>query len=261
MKSDEILDIIKGVPKVLEQVYEDLAQPSVRAVGVALGTVFEFSTSFLLPLKLLNEKFKMNFSKRLNEYAGKLNNIPEEQRCEVHPQIGTPIIDRLSYTTTDEIASLFTSLLASASNKEKVNLAHPSFVGMIERLSTDEARIIQYLKGKSEIQYCNFRGIIKGGKGFISLMDKATLLTSDVKMAYPVNIQAYLANLVSLGILVDMEGTYQVDTTVTDQICKSYNLEEARAEYVPSKFASIDVVRSYFAVSDLGKMFIEACVE
>lgn len=261
MKGDELLNVVKGTPRVLEQVYEDLAQPSVRAVGVALGTVFEFSTSFLLPLKLLNAKFRLNFAKRLNEYKEKLEAIPSENRCEVHPQIGTPIIEKLSYTTTDEIASLFTSLLASASNKNKVNLAHPSFVGMIERLSTDEARIIQYLKGKTEIQYCEYRGHTLDGKGFITIIHKATLLCRDIRLDFPKNAEAYWANLVSMGILYDMAGTYKVDTTITDQICEYYKLNDIKTKLVPKRFASIDVERSYFLVTELGKMFIDACVE
>ena len=82
---NQIIELVKGVPNILGQVYEDLAQPSVKAVGNALGTVFEFSTSILLPVKLLNEKFKLNFTKNLNDYKKKLEEIPEEKRCEVHP--------------------------------------------------------------------------------------------------------------------------------------------------------------------------------
>ena len=107
----QVLDIIKGVPNILGMIYQDVAQPSVKAVGDALGTVFEYSTSFLLQLKLRNEKVKLNFTKRLNEYKEKLEAIPEEKRCEVHPEIGTPIIEKLSYTTSDEIADLFTTLM------------------------------------------------------------------------------------------------------------------------------------------------------
>ena len=257
----DLVEIVKGAPNVLGQVYEDLAQPSVKAVGNALGTVFEFSTSMLLPLKLLNEKFKLNFTKRLNEYKDKLNAIPEDLRCEVHPQIGTPIIERLSYTTTDEIASLFSTLLASASNKEKMNLAHPSFIGMIERLSSDEARIIQYLKGKKDLEYCEFRGKLLNGKGYIPLINRATLIPRDVDIVFPQNIEAYLANLVGLGILKDMSGTYKVDTAITDQICEYFRLQELRTKFVPARYSSIDVDRSYLAVTDLGKMFINACVE
>lgn len=55
MDEKELVSLVKDAPKVLEQVYLDLAQPSVKAVGDALGTVFEFSSSMLLPLKLLNE--------------------------------------------------------------------------------------------------------------------------------------------------------------------------------------------------------------
>lgn len=53
-----VTEVIKGVPNILGMLYTDLAQPSVKAVGDALGTVFEFSTSILLPLKLCNEKFR-----------------------------------------------------------------------------------------------------------------------------------------------------------------------------------------------------------
>ena len=68
----QVIDIVKGVPNILGMIYQDVAQPSVKAVGDALGTVFEFSTSILLPLKLRNEKVKLNFTKRLNEYKDKL---------------------------------------------------------------------------------------------------------------------------------------------------------------------------------------------
>lgn len=91
---NQLLDLVKTTPNILGQIYEDLAQPSVRAVGSALGTVFEFSSSILLPVKLLNEKVKLNFTKNLNDYKKKLEEIPEEKRCEVHPQIGTPIVEK-----------------------------------------------------------------------------------------------------------------------------------------------------------------------
>ena len=61
--ANEIVDIVKATPNILGELYQDLAQPSVKAIGNALGTVFEFSTAILLPLKLKNEKLKMNFIK------------------------------------------------------------------------------------------------------------------------------------------------------------------------------------------------------
>lgn len=259
--ANEIVELVKATPNILGQVYGDLAQPSVKAVGNALGTVFEFSTSFLLPVKLLNEKFKLNFTKRLNEYKEKLDQIPEEKQCEVHPQIGTPIIEKLSYTTNDEIADMFTTLLANASNVDMVNTAHPSFVNMIGRISPDEARLLKYLQGKDNIQYCNFNGNVLKGEGFHTLFDHVTLLDKEVDMQYPQNLSSYLANFISLGILNDMSGQYKIDKTIYNQIREKYGLKNLESQLVPNVFKSITVEESYYKVTDFGKLFINACIK
>lgn len=259
--ANEIVDLVKATPNILGQVYGDLAQPSVKAVGNALGTVFEFSTSFLLPVKLLNEKFKLNFARRLNEYKEKLEQIPEEKQCEVHPQIGTPIIEKLSYTTNDEIADMFTTLLANASNVDMVNTAHPSFVNMIERMSPDEARLLSYLKGKEDIQYCVFNGNTSNGNGFVTLLDHVTMLDDEVVFSFPQNISAYLANFVSLGIIKDMNGQYRMDKTIYNKIKDKYNLKQLEAQLVPNSFQSISVKESYYLITDFGKLFIKACIK
>ena len=258
---NSVLDLVKGTPNILGQIYTDLAQPSVKAVGQALGTVFEFSTSFLLPVKLLNEKFKMNFKKRITEYEKKLEEIPEEKRCEVHPQVGTPIIEKLSYTTNDEIADLFTTLLANASNIDMVNTAHPSFISIIERLSPDEARIIKYLKGKEDIQYCDFRGNVKNGNGYNTIIEHATLIPQEVHLAFPKNVNAYLANFVSLGILFDMVGTYKIDQTIYNKIKEFYGFENLKTQLAPNIFKEVVANNCYYKVTDFGKLFIQACIK
>lgn len=258
---NSVLDLVKGTPNILGQIYEDLAQPSVKAVGQALGTVFEFSTSFLLPVKLLNEKFNMNFKKRITEYEKKLEEIPEEKRCEVHPQVGTPIIEKLSYTTNDEIADLFTTLLANASNIDMVNTAHPAFISIIERLSPDEARIIKYLKGKEDIQYCDFRGNVKNGNGYNTIIEHATLIPQEVHLAFPKNVNAYLANFVSLGILFDMVGTYRIDQTIYNKIKEFYGFEKLKTQLAPNVFKEVVANNSYYKVTDFGKLFIQACIK
>lgn len=259
--ANEIVELVKATPNILGQVYGDLAQPSVKAVGNALGTVFEFSTSFLLPVKLLNEKFKLNFTKRLNEYKEKLEQIPEEKQCEVHPQIGTPIIEKLSYTTNDEIADMFTTLLANASNVDMVNTAHPSFVNMIERMSPDEARLLKHFQEKNVIYYCNFNGDVLSGKGYQTIANHVTLLDKEVDMQYPKNLNAYLSNFISLGILVDMAGEYKIDKTTYNKIREKYGLKKMESLLVPHVYKSITVEESFYQITDFGKLFIKACIK
>ena len=256
-----ILDLLKSTPNILGQVYVDVAQPGVKAIGAALGTVLEFSTSFLLPVKLLNEKFKLNFTKRLEEYKVKLEQIPEEKRCEVHPQIGTPIIEKLSYTTNDEIADLFTTLLANASNVDMVNTAHPSFVNIIERLSPDEAKLIRYLNGKNQICYCNILGNMLDGDGYRTIRDHITTLNEDVLLDYPQNTNAYLSNLISLGLLTDMDGTYLVDENFYKRIIEKSQYDNLCKALVPHHYKSITIERSYYKVTDFGKLFIKSCIK
>ncbi|MCX8523337.1 DUF4393 domain-containing protein [Chryseobacterium formosus] len=174
MDEKNTLGILKDSQQLLMAIYGDLAQPSVKKVGVALGTVIEFSTSIFLPLKFQSEKWKINFDKRLNDYKNKLYSISEEDIIEVNPQLGVPIIDRLVYTTNDDIAEMFSNLLTKASSIKTVSQAHPSFINILERISSDEAKIIKYLKNKSYITNISYRLYRRGTEGYVTTLNKAT---------------------------------------------------------------------------------------
>ena len=257
----ELIGLVKDVPQVLTSIYQDLAQPGVKKVGTALETVLEFSTSILLPVKLLNEKFKLNFEKRLNDYKEKLDTIPEEDICEVNPQIGTPIIDKLSYTTNDEIADLFTSLLTKASSSKTVNLAHPSFIQLIERLSVDEARIIKFLLNKEYIPCISFRAHMeKPNKGFLEILKNGTSLQTDIKLLFPQNISTYLDNLTSMGVLDISHTLHKSDEKIYNSLYEKYDFEKVKENYTKTgAFTKVEKKKSYYQITDFGKAFIRAC--
>ena len=261
-KVNQGVELVKAGANVLGQFYQDLAQPSVKALGQALATVFELCPNSLLSLKLWTEKRKLNFAKRLNEYKEKLEQIPEEKRCEVETQIGTPIVEKLTYTTNDEIADLFTTLLANASNIDTVNCAHPAFIDIIGRLSEDEAKIIQFLKSVEEIPYCSFRAYLKAdNQRFITLIDHATMLPYRISMTFPQNTTAYLSNLISLGILSDRDGIYKADDNIYQEIIQKNELDSLKQKYVPHTFISIEVSKSFYKITPFGKLFIDACIK
>ncbi len=228
---DQLPDLIKQTPKILPMVYADLTQPSVIKVGKALETVFEFSTSLLLPLKLLNEKFKINFERNLNDYKKKIESIPEEKICDVNPQIGTPIIERLTYTTNEEIADLFTTLLSKATSTETLSQAHPSFVQFVERLSVDEARLIKFLKSQLEkgwdfIPFISFRGVIDiMSRSFRKIDHRVTLLPLQIKFLFPQNVVTYIDNFISMGIFDCTHGNYKSEDKFYEAILKRSNYE------------------------------------
>lgn len=253
--------MLKEEKGLLALVYKDLLRPSVQVIGKSLKAVLEFVSTPFMALQLQNDKVKLNLEKRLDEYAQKLHSIPEDKRCEVHPQIGLPIIEKLTYTTCDEIADLFTSLLASASSIDTANTAHPAFISMIERMSPDEARILEYLKDKEDIQYCDINVYSNQNSGYNTLFEHVSMIEEDVALIYPENTNAYLANLVSLGILRDKKGTFRMDKTQYNRIKGKYQVEELTAKFVPERWKSIDVEESYYQVTPFGRLFIQACIK
>lgn len=263
---NQLPDLIKQTPKILPMVYADLAQPSVIKVGKALEAVFEFSTSFLLPLKLLNEKFKINFERNLNDYKRKIEHISEDKICDVNPQIGTPIIEKLTYITNEEIADLFTTLLSKATSVETLNQAHPGFIQFIERMSVDEARLIKYLKNMPRISmnigvipYIDFKGLNES-ETFLYIDNKVTSLTRRIEFLFPENIVSYIDNFISMGILEARQGRCLTNNEWYEQILRIWDYEPKRRCYVEKgSYVDVKYEKGYLRITELGELFINAC--
>ena len=262
-ENKELTNIVKETrTQLVGNLYRDLFQPSMKNIGKTLGSVVEFVTLFQVPIQYVNEKVKLNYSKRLREYAKKLEDIPEEKKCEVNPQIGVPIMEKLGYITNDEIADLFTNLLTKASSIDTVNLAHPSFVQLIERLSVDEAKIIRYLFAKEYIPCISFHAYYKERNGFKDLLEKGTFLSFEINFSFPKNEKLYLDNLVSMGILDISHGKYLTDETIYEPLYKLHRYEQLVNELCNdenSPFKEIDKDKSFYQVTNFGKAFIKAC--
>jgi len=177
----------------------------------------------------------------------------------VEPEIGEPIIRNLMNTTNDQIADLFTTLLTNASNIKTLDKAHPKFAQIVQNMTPDEAKIIEYLKDKKFVCYVDFRGNVKNGKGYIELMKYVTKIDLQVSLEFPRNINAYISNLISSGILQDMAGQFKTDEFLYEDIEKIYK-PKLEQQLVPSRFSKISTERSFFHVTDFGKLFINACI-
>ena len=72
---------------------------------------------------------------------------------------------------------------------EKKGLVHPAFVDILKKLTPDEAKIIQYFKGRDFIEYLDLRAYIKEeeGGGFRTIADHKTLLSDEVNFFMPDN--------------------------------------------------------------------------
>lgn len=121
------------------ELYKDMAQPAARNVGLGLAAI----TSVGLFLHLLTswgtDRLNICLKNNLEKYSERIKDTPVEDISEVPPEIGIPIIEKLSYVTNEELRDLYVELLAKATIKEENDKAHSSFINIINSLSPDEA--------------------------------------------------------------------------------------------------------------------------
>lgn len=189
-----------------------------------------------------------------------MENVKEEDKCEVHPEIGVPIMQVLHYVTNDDIAEMFTNLLASASISHMAGNAHPAFVEMIKQMSPDEAKIVQYLQKNNNIGYVSLRADHKNDEGYVTPVLKDVGIAGLVKLMYKQNAKVYISNLLSLGIIDDAGDEFIEDEEMYNQIIEFNNLKEVKEKYESmEEYSSVDIEKGYYYVTEIGRLFINAC--
>jgi hypothetical protein len=252
----ELIDCIKNSSELIKTIYEDAAQPAVRNVGKALGTIFDKPNIWLLPMWLNNEKAKAIFTRNMEKYKESLYKEEENEIVEVIPEIGVPILNKLSYIQNEDIADMFVNLLVTASVKTTEGYAHPSFVNIISNMSSDEAKILNALKTDLFLQRLfPFIDIVTtiGKKQWIKTGAYLTSIEYRMDLLFPKNISLYFENLITLGLLFPNEygvADERLYKSIVDYYEKKYEL---------SREDRIVKYRS-FEITNLCKRFMSACI-
>lgn len=261
--------------QLLIEVYKDLAQPSVQAVGKALGSVFGLLNTAVLPIDMLNTVSKERTANWLRRYSEKIDQIEENKLIEVPAGFGVPIVHQLAITTSEELQELYINLLASASSTDTIHLAQPGFVHIVSSLSVDEARIIQFLfkNRRKRIPYIYFSGVwvvnpITKEESSLEREDiRRTGIESDVELIYPQNAHLYMSNLIGLGMLETWDNFFELDDA--DLYQKLVTLYESEKDKYRNDFIErrktqferlrVPTLNGYYKITDYGHAFIFAC--
>ncbi|OME86941.1 hypothetical protein BK120_08435 [Paenibacillus sp. FSL A5-0031] len=253
------IDISKFADKLpdINVLYEDIAQPSARKIGLALETLTEFGYSLTLPIKLRSEKARLNFEKSIKLMAEELSTTSENDIIPSPSEISVPIMEQLPYTNNDELRSLFVRLLVKSATLRTVHMAHPSFINVIKNLSEDEAKILDNLS-------CYKNGTL------FPLIQYKYINTDSYKIAYrhvaaidafclnfPKNFPLYFDNLSSLGII---QGGYDKIITDLDRYVKIDEAHGPRYTFTPDEGWEVSYDKGFYQITDYGTQFISACV-
>lgn len=132
--------VTKGLVK---EAYEDILHPAASEIGKALAVPFQLVNKFIRPIQRYAVEAEKNTKKLTEMTAKKLYNVPEENISAPSMQIAVPALQANSYLEDDQLRGMFANLLAASMNKETKELAHPSFVNVLNQLSPEEAIIIK----------------------------------------------------------------------------------------------------------------------
>lgn len=270
--SEPIIEISKSLikidAKVLEMLYKDLAQPGVRKVGKSLSTVLGLGNTVLLPIKLLNEKAKILYQQHMENYKENLDHIPEEDIVEVELEIGVPILENLESTSNEKLSELYINLLTNASDRKYHENTHPRFVRIIENIAPDEAKILERLNQRDDVQdsipfitlrlHVNIENPELGNKsGIVDINEKYTDFEINNFLRLPSKSKEYFENLVGLG-LIHCETEKLIPCNVYDKLIsdnQQYIDEQNKSEQI----TGVIVLKGYYELTKFGKSFIMAC--
>lgn len=253
------IDVIKGLAEAVP-VYSDVVQPAAKEVGKSLAVVAKTVNIALAPVSALVwgfEKIKEFVHARVSE---KLKEVPEEKIITPDPAIVGPSLEALRYSGNDiNLRELYASLIATAMNVTKVEIAHPAFVEIIKNLSSDEAILINYIYSKANIHPVVDIHVVfpSPEKSFlhtnISVLGEASKV-NNIDLA-----PNYIDNLCRLGIIRKELSTFFNENSLTvlyfdNLIAKSYE------EVYEPEGASVVVDKRSIVLTEFGKQFCKACL-
>lgn len=245
------------------EIIKSLALPASKQIGKALGNAFGLLNTATLPIKLANNYAQRNFQ----IYNERIKNISDEKIKSVEPEIAIPIIEKLSYTSNEDLADAYANLLANASDIDKVNCIHPGFINKLNNMAPDEVKILQHIKDSNyeDIPYIIFKAENKREHLIRTISFKITSLVDTLNLN-PKNITIHFNNLISLNIINDLEGhSLPNDSTYVCLFDKYRGIkEEYEQDVINGKYGlNMELVteKSMFTLTTLGKTFIEACTK
>lgn len=251
----EAIQILKealATPAVLSQIYADLAQPAMKKAGIALEAVLGLGATSLLPIRLLNAKCEATFNRNMQRYAKQIEDTPETEVCPVAAEIGIPILERFTYISDERIASMFAALLGAASRHVTSTDAHPSFIGVIDALSPDEAKILKWLSTQVYIPCENIHSKA-AQSGQVTHHDRCIWIPRELGCDFCGKQGVYLNNLMGLGILRQPSGSI-----FGDEIYRPVEeMHRDAFKELQERYGSDKILRerSYYVLTPYGQVF------
>ena len=250
--------LINKADSVIQEVYKDALQPSVRTIGDILGflprTVRLFFSGW--------EKWLINGEESLRltgeAIEEKMKTVPADKIVEPEPYVAIPAIQQLSYCQDNHsLRDLYANLLVSSMDIDTKWSVHPSFVDIIKQLNPDEAKLLHVLKAKNAYPLIDIR-LNNPSLGYGDIVVNFTNIGIngiDRKKSIP----EYIDNLNRLG-LIRVSQSHLIDNSryvETIRVCEElYQIPRTTADGWERTY-----YKHLFELTDFGASFVRVVVK
>lgn len=250
------------------EIYRDSAQPSVRVLGKTLA---QATSLFATPVGRVAEIFEKN----IHRYLDKLERLTEDQITSPDTRILVPILEKMRYTDDDLVADYYAQILATASTKDSAKSVSIAFIEILNRLSADEIRLLEYILSPANRlllinneRACYTVGLAgslpvinvhikrKSG-GYIVAIKNLSYVLNQVDLDNPSNFNLYIDNMIALGLMIKPFGTSTNDKNVYKYIKEIRADEIEKIEPTLDSEHHIDFAEARIEVTDLGRQLVQ----
>lgn len=252
--------LAKGIGKAVETVpelYEDGFKPAVKESGKSFSLIPRAINAALEPLQVWILKKEYNIEKTKKLLEEELKNIPPDKIVPPEPYVAVPAMQAISYSMdSEELRSMYASLLAKSMNEDTKEKVHPSFVDIIKQMSPNDANIFKVIMESDVTPLISLYILLYNGGGEACFIKNL----SWIDKYDPTIVRLSFDNLCRLGLIdiPSMQG-YIYDGYY-DHIRKTNAYIEAKRELEYLDKGQVKEKKLYIEKSALAKSFYEVCM-
>ncbi len=194
----------KALSAIARDVYQDIAQPSARRVGLSLETLVKVALS---PIDLVGWGFDQSREWLKAKVAARLAQTPED--CVVLPttNIAYAALTHIALSNdAPELREIYAELLLKSMDARTASSVHPAYFHLVEQLAPEEALVLVGLHeiGKEDLFS---EKITQHGGGYLVGSEPVTVerqfatFCATVLPRTPDHPEVWLINLCRLGLL------------------------------------------------------------
>ncbi|TJX15143.1 DUF4393 domain-containing protein [Tissierella creatinini] len=255
-------EVAKVTAESAKNIAEDIIRPSSISIGNNLGLMVDGVMGWLgcwgEKQKLLQKKYIDEFKQELNN---KISNVNKENLKEPPMNIVGPAIESSKYFYEEEYyRDMYSSLLAAACDKSKIDNVHPSYTEIIKQISPLDAKVLNMFKYHNTYPLAILQMIDRNNKitpctqylFFFKELDKEFDLLEHIKLT------ASLDNLIRLGIIIKNNNVVELNHNYDE-----FNEHFLYKAFSATKDSSEDEIKTLpyrIELTEFGRRFFSICI-